>query len=432
MDASPTLIDLIVTGNHCGSGNGGGIMLSNSSTTITSTVIEHNTVHTFEGGGLWIGDGSHVVLEHVTVSDNQASLDAWGTAGMYVKHSVVHLNYIHVIENEALGDGGFGGGGGAKFQDAWVSGSDLTLAGNLSAMNNGGGLAIRGDSPVDLERLEVVDNTAYGTGGGIYADSDATVTLSQAVITGNQTIVNGQGAGLAQSGDGVCTLRNALVASNVSGWDARAGGISVDGGRLVLENVVVAGNESGGTGGGIGVGAGELQTTNVTVVGNTALGEGGGIWLDGVPWTATGVTISHNSASAAGGVACDACAALLDQCNVWGNTPGEFGGMDDPTGTDGNTSLDPALLDLTAAVHWDVHLSASSPLVDACDTCGGDPDGSPADTGAFGGAGAGEWDLDGDGHPSWWQPEAYDYATYPALGWDCDDLDADVYPGNGC
>ena len=51
---------------------------------------------------------------------------------------------------------------------------------------------------------------------------------------------------------------------------------------------------------------------------------------------------------------------------------------------------------------------------------------------ADGGPNAGSWDLDGDGYPEWWQPGPYDYATYPALGWDCDDSDPDVYPGSGC
>ncbi|MBC8424246.1 hypothetical protein H8E07_09000 [bacterium] len=50
----------------------------------------------------------------------------------------------------------------------------------------------------------------------------------------------------------------------------------------------------------------------------------------------------------------------------------------------------------------------------------------------YGGPAADQWDLDGDGYPLWWQPGPYDFATHPALGRDCDDLDASVYPGSGC
>ena len=49
-----------------------------------------------------------------------------------------------------------------------------------------------------------------------------------------------------------------------------------------------------------------------------------------------------------------------------------------------------------------------------------------------GGPNADLWDLDGDVYPLWWMPGPYDASTYPAAGWDCDDSDADVYPGSGC
>ena len=53
---------------------------------------------------------------------------------------------------------------------------------------------------------------------------------------------------------------------------------------------------------------------------------------------------------------------------------------------------------------------------------------SPADIGAYGGPGAGSWDLDGDTHPCWWHPGPYDSSVDPEAGWDCDDLDPDVGP----
>ncbi len=63
---------------------------------------------------------------------------------------------------------------------------------------------------------------------------------------------------------------------------------------------------------------------------------------------------------------------------------------------------------------------------DECEDC------SPADMGCFGGPHAGEWDLDDDGYPSWWQPGPYDPGSYPAAGWDCEDTDPSVYPFAGC
>jgi len=50
----------------------------------------------------------------------------------------------------------------------------------------------------------------------------------------------------------------------------------------------------------------------------------------------------------------------------------------------------------------------------------------------YGGPYADSWDLDGDGYPEWWQPGDYDFGSYPAFGWDCDDGDPEVIPGAGC
>lgn len=118
---------------------------------------------------------------------------------------------------------------------------------------------------------------------------------------------------------------------------------------------------------------------------------------------------------------------VLRSCDAWDNGTDPFVGMDDPTGADGNLAVDPLFV-AGGPDAW--HLDATSPLVDAGDPSLVDPDGSTSDIGIFGGAGASSWDLDGDGHPAWWTPGAYDAATSP--GMDCDDADATVFPGGGC
>lgn len=104
--------------------------------------------------------------------------------------------------------------------------------------------------------------------------------------------------------------------------------------------------------------------------------------------------------------------------------------MNDPTGTNGNLSVDPDLWYLAALKPslWDLHLAPSSPLINAGNPGITDPDGGPSDIGMFGGYDADQYDLDQDGAPSWWAPGPYD----PTSMVDCDDLDPWVYPGNGC
>lgn len=97
-----------------------------------------------------------------------------------------------------------------------------------------------------------------------------------------------------------------------------------------------------------------------------------------------------------------------------------------------STAGDPQYLDTTpqAPLDWDLHLGATSLLIDAGDPTILDPDGSVSDIGAYGGPGAGGFDLDFDGYGEWWLPGPYD----PANSWclDCDDSDPAVYPGSGC
>ena len=112
--------------------------------------------------------------------------------------------------------------------------------------------------------------------------------------------------------------------------------------------------------------------------------------------------------------------------NAWGNVPDSYAGVADPTGTSGNLSAFPQFLDTLDVdpLAWDLHLEATSVLVDAGDPSILDPDGSPSDIGAYGGPGAELWDLDRDGYPEWWLPGPYDAATSPDL--DCDDSDPTV------
>jgi len=117
---------------------------------------------------------------------------------------------------------------------------------------------------------------------------------------------------------------------------------------------------------------------------------------------------------------------------AFGNLPADFDGMTDPVGVDGNVSVDPLFLDVSAAdpLTWDLHQDVTSTLVDGGDPADLDPDGSQADIGPYGGPTAASWDLDGDGYPEWWLPGAYDPATSPSM--DCEDQDSGVGPGTGC
>jgi hypothetical protein len=153
--------------------------------------------------------------------------------------------------------------------------------------------------------------TFAAVGGGVYIPGSATgvgatVTIRNAVITGNRATPSST----VDSGE-PCGSGNCLFAQGLGGGIA-------DVGRLTLINTTVSNNVAGGPlasdagGGGIWTatngGAGALSLINSTVVGNSAsvsapngrVAEGGGIEVqDGEAFTVTGSIVSNNTASVA-------------------------------------------------------------------------------------------------------------------------------------
>ncbi len=427
-DASPTLRDLAVVECEAHGCNGGGIYLSDSAAEITDVEVVHNRAIGGHGGGITIEDGSDVLLTAVLCEGNEASDGSGG--GMRVTGSTVTLDGVSLLSNAV--DVGAGGGLHLVGSDALLGG--VVLDGNTTLIGDGGGLAVE-TSAVTASGLTVTGNAAlWGNGGGLAVEVHAgeSVALWDAVIADNLSGL-GDGGGLAADGEGQVVLNRSLVAGNeAAGGDG--GAISAGATDLVLTNVFLAGNRASDDGGGLDLDLGEATLSNVSVVGNEAADMGGGVCAHSALLSLRSTDLSGNVAAAAGGLFTDGATVDVTFGNAWGNVPEDVVGIPDPAGQMGNLAVDPQYRDLTSAdpLDWDLHLAAASDLVDAGDPAIPDPDGGRSDIGGFGGPDAGVWDLDGDGHPSWWQPGGYDFGTYPALGWDCDDLDPTVGPGGGC
>ncbi len=319
-------------------------------------------------------------------------------------------------------------GGGVRIEGASPTLEDLVVSGNDGGYC-GGGVYVDEGAPT-LTRVAVRNNSAYhywewerGAGGGVYLQ-DADAILDDVLVEGN---IAGQYAGGLYLSESDAVLTNVTVREN--GGVLLGAGIAIWGGAPRLSNVRVLDNATptfwgfgdiDPQGGGVYLSA-DATLTNVLVAGNSDVSGAGGLFIDaGDDPVLTNVIVTGNSS----GLYAEAGAApILTYSDVWNNGTADYTGMDDPTGTDGNVSVDPVLL-------GGDQLDATSPLVDAGDPSLTDPDGSRSDIGAFGGAGSSSWDADGDGFPAWWLPGAYDAATSP--GADCDDDDSTVYPGSGC
>ncbi|HWS89213.1 MAG TPA: Calx-beta domain-containing protein [Pyrinomonadaceae bacterium] len=179
-----------------------------------------------------------------------------------------------------------------------VSISGLTVTGGRS-LEDGGGIYNEQNASLSLSDVVVTDNAtaslvdvSAGHGGGIYHDGTS-LTLTNCTVSNNSTVnfTGGPDGGGIYAGDGTVNITNSTVNGNRAGTDGftgpgNGGGIYIESGvSATLTNSTVSGNSTGTNniprprssfplGGGI-FNAGNLTLNSCTVVGNTANGGGG-------------------------------------------------------------------------------------------------------------------------------------------------------------
>ncbi len=409
--------------------SGGGILVDNlSAPTLTNLVVRENDA-TRDGGGICALNGSTLILSWSVVTDNTA--EGMG-GGIHTEDASADMEALIIRDNAATNAGGLSlWYGDVLLTDSRIEANDSHNVGGFEASPNEGQLVTMVNVAV-LENVARADLWHDGNAGG--GQVNGWFTATNLLFAHNHA--DGSKGGLGISWEHPI-LTNVAVVGNTA--DERAG-LYVGTQAATLNNILVAGNQATGEEGGMFLdtwGDGEISLSNLTIVGNTAAGCAGLMRHTMAPATLRNVLVAHNQGDESGTAECE---SRYDE-NIewhnsvyWDNTPDETQDFDFPEGIDGNAFVDPVFLDISAAdpLEWDLHLDPTSPLIDAGDPTVLDPDGSPSDIGAYGGPAAGGWDLDFDGFFEWWQPGPYDPATYPALGWDCDDGDETVYPGSGC
>ncbi len=168
-----------------------------------------------------------------------------------------------------------GGGGIRAVGDAFVTLSNVTVAGNEGF--NGGGIFNVG--PVlTLNGSTVSGNTARQDGGGI-ANNPGTVTLSNSTVSGNTAVRDGGGIlNAGAKSPTTLSLNESAVTANIG---VLGGGI-YNGSSLFLTNVTISSNLANSNGAGLHNTANGSATVNhATIAQNTAIGVGGGIYNEG-------------------------------------------------------------------------------------------------------------------------------------------------------
>jgi parallel beta-helix repeat protein/predicted outer membrane repeat protein len=303
-----------------------------SSPTLTNCTFTDNTAAQ-RGGGMYCRYSSSPTLKNCTFTDN-AGRDGGGM-GCYESSSPT-LTDCTFTNNYVSGSGG---GIFSSFSSPTLENCSFT--GNSSSLNGGGFYARETGSPI-FENCTFTDNTAAQRGGGMYCRDFSSPTLESCTFANNTA--NYEGGGMWCRTSSSPTLENCTFANNTANY-----------------------------GGGMRCDAGSSPTlTNCTFTNNTATSRGGGMYCrDFSSPTLTNCILWDNHASSGSEIYDDATGVLTV---TYSDIKGGW------TGT-GNIDADPLFVD---PVNGDFHLQAGSPCIDTGDpNSPPDPDGTPADMGAF-------------------------------------------------
>lgn len=275
---------------------------------------------------LTIDGGSGVIIEGTSGWDERV-LDVIGGSTVASRTDVTITDATIRNGNATVGgiESSKGGGIQVNGNATVIGGASLTLQQSTvtdnTAVGTGGGIYDAGGSSITLQDSTVSNNTAgnnvNGGGGGIF--SSGTVTLANSEVTGNEGVGLGGGIHFGSfAGSPTLTMTDSTVSGNTvanAGGFTNGGGIYFFGASMTatINDSTVSGNtaasgsqaSSAGQGGGIYADSGSITLSNSTVSGNTAEngsqldadGDGGGIYaLGGVTLTLANATIASNSA----------------------------------------------------------------------------------------------------------------------------------------
>jgi hypothetical protein len=174
-----------------------------------------------DGGGV-LNTGSTVTLTRVTVRNNLAQNFFADGAGI-ANSGIMRIDSSIVASNVLSGSSGGRGGGIANF----------------------GALEI-----VNSAVIANVNNSSSNLGGGIW--NTAGLFITNTTISGNSASgYSHHGGGIASISGTVSLLNDTISNNSVSGFSSDAGGVYLNGGTMTLHNTIIANSAGGACGGGV-------------------------------------------------------------------------------------------------------------------------------------------------------------------------------------
>ena len=184
------------------------------------------------------------------------------------------------------------GGGLQKVGAGRLEISDSVISGNFGSGNDDGGLFMSGGTG-SITASTIQDNQAY-FGGGVTVNN-ATLTIADSTISGNQSTDGGGGIRL---NSGSLTIERSTITDNYG--SPGGGGIRQNAGSLTITSSTISGNLAY-QGGGIYQAGGTLSISHSTIARNNAdYYDGGGLLANGVSATLDHVIVADNNATGSG------------------------------------------------------------------------------------------------------------------------------------
>ena len=359
-----TLENLTLRGGEAGTGDGGGLYLSNvSNCTITNCFIRHNDAA--RGGGIF-ATNCGIDLVGCTITQNTADTQGGGLCFLgtnwaaTLDECVVRGNYSASI----------GGGIYAELSSEASTGCSLSLTDSTVSANvgqtSGGGIYSYNYTP------------AYAMAGTL---TDCTLSFNAASTT--------SGGGL-YSYDASWTIDDSVILDNYAGTGGTGGGLSLRNGSHILRNVLFGGNVGEGQGGAVAFHTPvSASATNCTFVGNQGYTGGGAVYSKGAPAVSNCIFVRNLDQAVYEG---DTGDPVLNNNLFYNNEDGDVYDNDTASALSGDAQVnglghatanvfsDPLFLDSTADGGLlstsnsartfklgDYHLASGSPAIDAGD-----------------------------------------------------------------
>ena len=348
--ASASITNNTARGDDAANGGGGVYVESGGDAAITNATITGNaaTGTSGSGGGLFVASDAMATVNGGTISANTANRAGAGienAGGTLTLNSVAVNGNVIPAETAMPGNGGglHSGGGTVTVMGGQFMGNEATEGGGLWT---NGTLTI-GPSEADGTATTIANNTGRGDdasngGGGVYAESGASVMIMDATLSGNTASgTSGSGGAILVADGSAVTVTRGLISQNRA--NRAGGGIEVADDAdtedmmttISLVQTTVVGNEIDepmpGNGGGLHAGGAASVTVDQSTFSNNAAREGAGLWIAG-PSTLLldRSTVSTNTATEDGGGVYDNGGAeitLRDATVALNSAGGDGGGL---------------------------------------------------------------------------------------------------------